>query len=175
MYDQPLDTVAGLLLQGGADVNPDLYGEEAAPETDEPDQARDELELWLIADALARDLPILAICRGMQMLNVAHGGTLMQHIEGHRHVSHAVKTTAATHLARIYGATTETNSRHHQAVGKVGGGLIVSGRAGRVIEGIERPDKRFVVGVQWHPEDLAQPDPVFQAFASATSTDTSRV
>lgn len=178
VYDVPLEEVDGLLLQGGTDVNPDLYGEEPIAETDEPDDERDEHELWLINDALERDIPILAICRGMQLLNVAHGGTLIQHIEGHKAVSHAIKITPGSKLAGLYEVT---NSRHHQAVGKTGVGLTVAARAGRVVEAIERPDKKFVVGVQWHPEDMAQPDPVFQAFARAvqessgkTSTPTSR-
>jgi putative glutamine amidotransferase len=180
-YKPSLDNAAGLLLMGGSDVNPDLYGEERDPETEEPDDDRDAIELWLLADALSRNLPILAICRGMQLLNVAHGGTLIQHlqpVEKHQVRSadkslpvHPIKIVPGTILSRIAGARLDTNSRHHQAVGKVGGGLLVSARSDDgVIEAIERPDKPFVVGVQWHPED--QPDhlPLFQAFAASISS-----
>jgi gamma-glutamyl-gamma-aminobutyrate hydrolase PuuD len=178
VYGNSLDGVEGLMLQGGTDVNPARYGEVPHPETDEPDDARDALELKLIAEALDRDLPILAICRGMQILNVAHGGTLIQHTEGHQVRSedkslpvHSIDITRGTHLAAIAGLNCEVNSRHHQAVGKVGAELVVSARDPRdgIIEAIERPDKRFVVGVQWHPEDERRPE-LFQAFASAISS-----
>jgi putative glutamine amidotransferase len=160
---------------GGTDVNPDLYGEDAAPETDEPDDDRDAIELWLLADALSRNLPILAICRGMQLLNVAHGGTLIQHlqpVEKHQGLTtHPIKIVPGTILSRIAGARLDVNSRHHQAVGKVGGGLLVSARSeDGVIEAIELPDKPFVVGVQWHPEDQPEHLALFQAFAASVSS-----
>ena len=183
-YKPSLDDAGGLLLMGGADVNPDLYGEDRAPETDEPDDDRDAIELWLLADALSRNLPILAICRGMQLLNVAHGGTLIQHlqpVEKHQVRSadksspvHPIKIVPGTILARIAGARLEVNSRHHQAVGKVGGGLLVSARSDDgLIEAIELPDRPFVVGVQWHPEDQPEHLPLFQAFAAAVSASVS--
>lgn len=179
-----LDGAAGMLLLGGTDVNPKRYGETARPETDEPDDQRDEVELRLIEEALERDLPILAICRGLQILNVYHGGTLIQHlpaVEAHdveaedkgAH-AHEVAIEANTWLARI--AETErwrVNSRHHQAVDRIGAHLQVSARAvdDGTIEALERPDRRFVVAVQWHPEDQVRRDPeqlkLFRAFADA--------
>jgi putative glutamine amidotransferase len=169
----------GLVLMGGTDVNPALYGEERGSRTDEPDDARDELECSLIEEALVRDLPILAICRGVQILNVRHGGSLVQHIEGHQvrtpHdpglPAHSVDIAAGTHLAVIAGSRLkwEVNSRHHQAIARIGEGLVVSARDPRdgTIEAVERPDKRFVVGVQWHPENQSDMAKLFGAFAAA--------
>jgi gamma-glutamyl-gamma-aminobutyrate hydrolase PuuD len=183
-YKPSLDGTSGLLLMGGTDVNPDLYGEERQPETDEPDEDRDAIELWLLADALSRNMPVLAICRGMQLMNVFHGGTLTQHlepVERHRVRSqdkslpvHSVRIAAGSQLCRVFGATAEVNSRHHQAVKKPGGGLLISAKADDgIIEGIERPDMKFVVGVQWHPEDQPSHAGLFQAFASAVRSSAS--
>jgi putative glutamine amidotransferase len=179
-----LDGAAGMLLMGGTDVNPKRYGEAARPETDEPDDRRDEVELRLIDEALERDLPILAICRGLQILNVYHGGTLIQHlaaiethdIEAEDKAAHAheVQIEGNTRLAQI--AETErwrVNSRHHQAADKIGAHLRASAHAmdDGTIEALERPDRRFVVAVQWHPEDQVRRDQeqlkLFRAFADA--------
>lgn len=179
-----MDESAGLLLMGGTDVNPRLYGEEARPETDAPDQQRDAAELRLIWAALDRDLPIFGICRGLQILNVYHRGTLIQHLspaEPHDvetqdkgAPAHEVSIEAETQLARI--ANTDrwrVNSRHHQAALKIGENLRVSARAAgdRTVEALERPDRRFVVAVQWHPEDQVGSDAeqlkLFEAFAGA--------
>lgn len=175
----------GLLLMGGSDVNPARYGEKPHPEAGAPDDARDELECALIQDAIARDVPLFAICRGVQILNVQHGGTIAQHLETterHRVKSgdpglpvHAVEVARGTRLAAIVGEPLrlDVNSRHHQAIAKVGEGLWVSARDPEdgTIEAVERDDKRFVVGVQWHPEDQAGCDvraaKLFQAFAAA--------
>src|SRR5271154_4710815 len=181
-----LDGALGLVLLGGCDVNPARYGELRLPETEEPDDPRDQRESALIAEALDRDLPILAICRGMQILNVQHGGSLVQHldpVERHRQrprdksvSAHSIEIVPGTTLARIAGAELrpQVNSRHHQSVARLGEGLIVSATDPRdgVIEAIERPDKRFVVGVQWHPENqTAEKDSIarklFDAFAAA--------
>jgi gamma-glutamyl-gamma-aminobutyrate hydrolase PuuD len=180
----PLDA-AGLLLMGGADVNPTLYKETRLRETDMADDARDALEFRLIAEYLERDLPLLAICRGMQMLNVQHGGTLVQHLEtSHRHrvkaedksaPVHKVHVVEGTKLAAIVGepAMVDVNSRHHQAVRNPGAQLIVSARDAEdgTIEAMERNDLRFVIAVQWHPENQAPRDPrqaaIFEAFAEA--------
>lgn len=167
--------VSGLMLMGGTDVNPARYGEPRLPETEDPDDDRDAAEAALIAEALERDLPILAICRGMQMLNVQHGGTLLQHLAQHPpKKDHSIEIVPGTRLARIAGSERhrEVNSRHHQSVARLGAGLVVSARAGNIIEAIERPDKRFVVGVQWHPENqVAVRDGIakglFDAFAAA--------
>lgn len=162
----------GLVLSGGTDLDPAIYGAEAQAWTEEPDRERDAMELGLLREALERDTPVLAICRGMQMFNVAHaGGTLLQHIEGHRTplTRHGVTVAAGTTLAKIFGAgERQENSRHHQAVGVVGRGLVVSARAADgVVEGIERSDRRFAVAVQWHPEDLPEDLALFEAFSAA--------
>lgn len=176
-----LSGFAGLLLTGGTDVNPGLYGEQANPHTDRPDDERDALEQRLLHEALATGAPILAICRGMQLFNVAHpGGTLIQHLEGHAIAAgdpgdpaHPVAAAPGTLLERILGPGQQpVNSRHHQAVAKVGAGLVVSALApDGTIEGIERPDRRFAVAVQWHPEDqadrFAEQKRLFEAFRDA--------
>lgn len=178
--------ISGLMLMGGTDVNPALYGESRFTETEDPDDARDELESALIADFLERDLPLFAICRGIQILNVQHGGALVQHLDStarHRRKTpenpglpaHAVEVVPGTRLAAIAGEplTLEVNSRHHQAIGRLGDGLRVSARDPEdgTIEAVERPDKRFVVGVQWHPENMSPGDErqakLFRAFAAA--------
>jgi putative glutamine amidotransferase len=179
-----LDGFAGLLLMGGTDVNPRCYDEVPQPETDRPDDERDEIELQLIEDAIEKDLPILAICRGLQILNVYHGGTLIQHLSSvERHATraedagapvHAVRIEPGTLLADIEGANCcQVNSRHHQAAAGIGAGLRVSARDSEdgTVEALERPDKRFVVAVQWHPEDqiLGNPEQLklFRHFADA--------
>jgi putative glutamine amidotransferase len=159
-----LDEVAGLVLCGGTDLDPALYGQQPHPEAQAPVRDRDELEQRLLREALDRDVPLLAICRGMQLLNVTHpAGSLVQHIAGHRQIAedrsepaHEVVVVPNTRLAAIMGAGEHpVNSRHHQAVAKVGKGLVVSARsrADNIVEGLERPDLRFAVGVQWHPEN----------------------
>ena len=179
----PLDRAAGLLLMGGTDVNPKRYNSDAAPETDPPDDARDQVELDLIHSALERDLPILAICRGLQILNIYHGGTLIQHLGAPRHDPekddhsgpvHEIEFLPGSRLAQIAGVGRwQVNSRHHQAVARVGDNLHVSARdpEDAVVEGLERPDKRFVVAVQWHPEDqivrCSEQIRLFQSFAAA--------
>jgi putative glutamine amidotransferase len=168
--DAPLDSLdgMGLVLAGGTDVAPRLYGADAEPLTEAPDKERDALEQKLLRQALEKDLPVLAICRGMQLFNVTHpGGTLIQHIQGHRVALHDATVAGGTELAAIFGVGVRpVNSRHHQAVGRVGEGLIVSARAADgVIEALERSDRRFAVAVQWHPEDLMPQDrALFEAF-----------
>ena len=182
----PIPQGAGLLLMGGSDVNPARYGEARGTETEESDDARDALECALIGEALVRDLPLLAICRGIQILNVEHGGTLIQHLEStarHRRrtpenrglPAHQVEIVPGTLLAAIAGdsLTWDVNSRHHEAIHRLGDGLRISARDPEdgTIEAVERPDERFVVGVQWHPENMSPTDPrqakLFQAFAEA--------
>jgi putative glutamine amidotransferase len=179
-----LDGVSGLVLTGGEDVNPELYGEARIAETEMPDDERDAIEMRLIGESLERDLPLLAICRGLQILNVQHGGTLIQHVapvERHRQRTpdrglpvHQVNIAPNTLLASIAGTNTwDVNSRHHQAVATVGNGLVVSAIDAEdgTIEALERGDKRFVLAVQWHPEDQALVDPeqlkLFRRFADA--------
>jgi putative glutamine amidotransferase len=167
-----LDRVDGLLLTGGLDVDPVLYGE-TPHATTAVDAARDLFEIPLSRDAIARDLPVFAICRGVQVLNVAAGGTLIQDIPStvttslshsidipKDHPAHEVRVTPGTRLAASLGAsmpqdTCAVNSRHHQAVGRVAPAFVVSASsADGVIEAIERPASAFCLGVQWHPENF---------------------
>ncbi|HYL76633.1 MAG TPA: gamma-glutamyl-gamma-aminobutyrate hydrolase family protein [Bryobacteraceae bacterium] len=184
-----LDSLDGLVLTGGTDINPARYGQPRNPETEDPDDARDELELRALEAALARGLPILAICRGMQLFNVAHGGTLIQHLpsanlhsqnmpdaEPGRHgATHAVQVARDTRLAAIVGeGELAVNSRHHQAVDRPGEGLVVSAvSTDGIIEALERPDLPFALAVQWHPEDrilVSEADrKLFEAFAQVIS------
>lgn len=163
----------GLVLTGGTDLDPGLYGAAKIEAADEPDRERDAMEQRLLREALEKDLPVLAICRGMQLFNVTHaGGSLVQDMAGHRlaNAMHDVSIEAGTRLAEIFGAGSRAvNSRHHQAVERVGKGLVVSARAADgVIEGLERSDRRFAVAVQWHPEDLMPQDRrLFEAFGEA--------
>jgi len=179
--------LAGLVLTGGSDIDPARYGQ-AANGSDGVDEERDQLETDLLAEALAADLPVLAICRGAQLLNVAHGGSLIQHLPGDGHQkrcpgcetgrhppAHGVEVAPGSRLASIIGpGKHDVNSRHHQAADRVGGGLVVSAvAADGVIEGLERHDRTFVVGVQWHPEDrvlVSEADrKLFEAFAQAVA------
>jgi putative glutamine amidotransferase len=178
-----LDGAAGLLLMGGVDVNPSRYGELAGPDTDAPDDERDLIELEMLDQAIQKDLPIFAICRGLQLLNVYHGGTLVQHLASVRHdpdfddrakPAHEVRVEEGTLLRDVVGVDVlRVNSRHHQAVATVGAGLRVSARDAEdgTVEGLERPGKRFILAVQWHPEDQVRTDPrqlrLFEQFAKA--------
>ena len=166
--EQLIEGLDGLVLSGGGDVNPARYGQAPHPETDEIDDDRDELELGLLHAALARDLPVFAICRGHQVLNVACGGPLLQHIEGDGHRAyedgageyrsrfHDLLIEQDSRLARLLGESRiRTNSRHHQAVTSDGiaPGLVPTAYSpDGLVEGLESPAHRWVVGVQWHPE-----------------------
>ena len=177
----------GLLLTAGIDVDPARYGETPSEHVPETDAQRDDFEAALLRDALGRDLPVLAICRGHQLFNVAHGGSLLQHIaerEPHRPRRgaggaidsgwHDVTLAEGSLLAALFGARTlRVNSRHHQAVtpGRVAPGLRVAATAADgVVEALERPGRRWAVSVQWHPERpeaAAAWRPIFDAFAAA--------
>ncbi len=176
-----LELVDGLLLTGGEDVDPRFYGDaDRHPMTELVEERRDLYEIALVQEAIARDLPIFAICRGMQVLNVALGGTLIQHTEGHRQEtdtsgpSHCVQIAPESRLAQIWGhaEACRINSHHHQAVGRTAPSLTVTGRAeDGTVEALERPESRFVLAVQWHPENLYETDALsrslFTAFADA--------
>jgi putative glutamine amidotransferase len=183
-----LDHVSGLVLSGGADVDPRLYGEQPHPRLGRVIAERDAFELALCREALDRGLPILAICRGQQVLNVATGGTLVQDIPSevsgaHDHdpeterwaTTHQVTIVAGTRLRAILGAdTVAVNSFHHQAVRDPGRGVVISARSeDGVVEGIEIPEQPFVVGVQWHPEAFwdhgRRFQPLFEALAGASA------
>jgi putative glutamine amidotransferase len=172
----PADIVArldGLVMTGGADPDPDLYGHEPHPRLGATERERDEWELALIRAALEADMPMLCVCRGAQMLNVALGGTLVQHLDddsGHAnwHIArttlcHTVRFAAGSQAQRIYGDALATNSLHHQAVDQPGRGVVVTGRADDgVVEALEVEGRPEVLAVQWHPEMVtAQPDPAF--------------
>jgi putative glutamine amidotransferase len=173
---RPADVIAsadGLLLPGGGDVLPSLYGEAAHPSFSAAEAGRDDYELELARRALEANLPLLAICRGAQVLNVACGGSLLQHIpdqigtlvnhelrEPPHAIAHDVWVTSGSLLEslmreRLEGDTCAVNSRHHQAPAALGKGLVASATApDGVIEAIENPSKRFCLGVQWHPENF---------------------
>ena len=172
-----------LVLSGGGDVDPALYGEERRAALMRVWPERDAFELALCREALRRDLPLLAICRGLQVLNVATGGTLVQDIPsewpgavdhypdiGRRALAHDVSIRPGTRLRRILGSdTVAVNSFHHQAVKRLGKGLAVSAVSSRdgIVEGIEAPARRFAVGVQWHPEIFWARPPDFRALFEA--------
>jgi putative glutamine amidotransferase len=151
--------VDGILVTGGADVNPERYGAVPLPETDAADLARDDFEIALVNAVVDADQPLLCICRGIQILNVAFGGTLNQHHDGHFDVPnynegvHEVRVAPASRLASIVGPSVAVNSLHHQVVDVVAPTLrAVAHSDDDVIEGIEAADRAFVLGVQWHPE-----------------------
>jgi putative glutamine amidotransferase len=167
--EQALDLIDGLVLAGGADIDPGSYGEATHPKTVDTVPERDRFEIALVRGAIERDMPVLGICRGMQLINVALGGTLLQHLpervghEEHRRVpgsleigaAHDVTLAEGSVAADAVGATHHsTRSHHHQGVDCLGSGLIVSGTSqlDDVPEAIELPDRAFVLGVQWHPE-----------------------
>lgn len=163
-----------VILTGGGDVCPELYGEVPEPETASQDALRDRLEMAITRHALAIGMPVLGVCRGAQLLNVALGGSLRQHLHtrsgGVVHHPFSVPDERATHAVRVEPSSRlfgivgrgdlEVNSTHHQAVARLGRGLRVAARAGDgVIEAIEHDDEaRFIVAVQWHPEAMAPSD-----------------
>ncbi len=178
-----LSRLDGLLFTGGDDIDPSRYGAPAHPACSAPDPERDGFELALMRLALDHDMPLLAICRGLQVLNVASGGTLVQDIPSevglavdHRlaapphhfdEYAHDISVEAGSRLASLLrsrltpAGTCAVNSRHHQAAAVVGRGLVVSARAhDGVVEALEVPSLRFCLGVQWHPENFRE-TPVF--------------
>ena len=177
-----LDPFSGLVLGGGGDIDPKYYGEPNRQAQD-PRRERDEMELDFFHQARENDLPVLGICRGLQLINVAYGGTLEQHIgDAHRgdthlggtskHAVHAVNILTGTRLHEIAGAESyKVVSRHHQAIKALGDGLRVSATcADGIREAVEDPARPFLVGVQWHPEEnMHTPEEMalFRAFARA--------
>jgi putative glutamine amidotransferase len=160
--DTLLDLIDGLVLAGGSDIDPGSYGAQPHPETRGTWPERDRFEIALGTRALERDMPVLGICRGMEMINVIQGGTLKQHLglELHRHTpgvftDHRVRLEPGSLAERVVGAEhTEVKSAHHQGVDEIGEGVVVSGHADDgVVEALELPDKSFAVGVLWHPEE----------------------
>lgn len=162
--DETLDVLDGVVFSGGIDIEPSNYGAERHPATDPAQAHRDAGELALLERALERDVPTLAICRGFQLLNVVRGGDLVQHLpemtgnDAHKRVPgefavHPVEVRADSRLAGIVGSASDVTSHHHQALGRVGEGLVESAwAADGTLEAVEDPSLRFAVGVQWHPE-----------------------
>jgi putative glutamine amidotransferase len=168
---EALDAVDGLVLTGGPDVDPAHYGEAAHATVNKAAAVRDTFEIELAARAVENDLPTLAICRGMQVLNVAAGGTLMQDIpsampsaaphavnDPKNAIAHPVTIAPGSRVSALLGRTqVDVNSRHHQAVREPAPGLVVTATApDGVVEAVERPDARFCVGVEWHPENFVE-------------------
>jgi putative glutamine amidotransferase len=162
--DETLDAVDGLVFSGGSDLDPELYGQEAHAETFGIAKERDRAELALLQAALERDMPVLAICRGSQVLNVARGGDLVQHLpdvvgdERHKDTpgtfaDHEVEVANGTRLSNLLGPRAPVKSHHHQGIGRIGEGLLVSAHAeDGTVEAVEDPSHRFALGVLWHPE-----------------------
>jgi putative glutamine amidotransferase len=165
--EETLDALDGLLVTGGVDVDPALYGAEAHPEMPGARPERDQAELALLEAALARDLPLLAICRGSHLLNVLRGGDILQHLEedglhgnGAGETSeHDVRVKQGSRLAQLVGESTVVPSEHHQAFGRIGDDLeAVAWAPDGTVEALEDRDRRFALAVAWHPErgdDLA--------------------
>jgi putative glutamine amidotransferase len=177
--ERVLDGLDGLVITGGKDVDPAAYGQAAHPATDEPGRQRDAWEFTLLGAALERELPVLGICRGAQVLNVALGGTLHQHLPdvightGHRagnavFTTLPVRTVPGTRLAALVGESVDARCYHHQAIAELGQGLIVSAWDGDgVIEALELPGNGFVLAVQWHPEESLDDLRLFAAIVAA--------
>ena len=161
--DEVLDMLDGLILAGGSDIDPAAYGAQPHPETGTTWPERDRFELGLGTRALERDMPVLGVCRGMEMLNVIQGGTLKQHLDDlslHRHTpgvfsDHGVRLEQGSLAARVVSAErTEVKSAHHQGLDQLGEGVVASGWADDgLVEAIDLPDRAFAVGVLWHPEE----------------------
>ncbi|HVB74373.1 MAG TPA: gamma-glutamyl-gamma-aminobutyrate hydrolase family protein [Ktedonobacteraceae bacterium] len=191
MLDTLLSRLDGLLLSGGADIEPSQYGEGAHPLSDVPDRELDEIELLLASWALQEDIPTLGVCRGMQLLNVALGGTLYQDVSNLRpgslkhsqrdkprdFLAHRVNILPGSHMERLLGGGSfMVNSLHHQAVKEPGRGVVISGQAeDGVAEMLEVPDRRFMVAAQFHPEEIYKKELIcarlFAAFVRACSDD----
>jgi len=173
---------AGLVLTGGEDIHPASYGEAPHAKLEETDQSRDAVELALYRAARERQLPVLAICRGIQLVNVAMGGTLYQDLPSEHpstvdHIDpkgrHALRVESGSSLAQAVGSPSSVNSRHHQAVKRLGEGLrAVAWAEDGVIEGAElaNGDRSWLLAVQWHPEDDVEAG-LFAAFARAVARD----
>lgn len=177
--DRVLGGLDGLIITGGKDVDPAAYGHPPHPETDEPAHDRDAWEFALLDAALRRGMPVLGICRGAQVLNVAFGGTLHQHLpdvvghSGHRKgdavfATTTVRTVEGSRLAHLLGDRAQVQCYHHQAIDRVGDGLAVSATDDDgVIEAVEMPGRDFVLAVQWHPEETPEDLRMFTGLISA--------
>jgi putative glutamine amidotransferase len=191
--DEVIRSVDAVLLPGGGDVEPSYYGETRHPTFDAAEAGRDELEIALANKARAADMPLLAICRGLQLLNVARGGSLIQDIpdqvpgalthvrrEPADSIAHDVQVNPDSRLAKLLVQSSEArgrpvpvNSRHHQAIKQVGEGLVVTATAADgIVEAVEDPALRFCIAVQWHPENFHRTGEfaaLFKAFIEAAN------
>lgn len=166
--DEIIEHLDGVVLTGGADIDPAHYGQDPHPDLGAIEPDRDAYELALLAAADRKGIPVLGICRGMQLINVARGGTLAQHVDDHAEWDltpdteiHPVAFTEGSCLAGLYGPSAPVNSLHHQVVDQVGEGLSITAVApDGTIEALEEPG-RAVVAVQWHPEMMGRNEPVF--------------
>jgi putative glutamine amidotransferase len=167
-----LDRLDGLLLTGGGDIDASEFDEENHPLVYNVDPKRDAMELTLTRKALQQRIPVLGVCRGLQVMNVSLGGNLIQHLIGHddsknsrQNIAHEVVITEGSKLHQILGKTRiGVNSFHHQAARDLGNGLIATALSDdHVIEGIENHDELYFLGVQWHPEEFVDHNPDFQA------------
>jgi gamma-glutamyl-gamma-aminobutyrate hydrolase PuuD len=173
--EETLDRLDGMLFSGGSDLDPELYGQAAHAETNGIVPDRDRGEIALLKAALERDMPVLAVCRGSQVLNVALGGDLVQHLpevvgdERHKHTpgefaDHDVELEPGTRVQEILGDHAPVKSHHHQGYGQLGQGLREAARAeDGTIEALEEPSRRFALGVLWHPE-AGEDFALFEAF-----------
>ena len=185
----PSSSVPSLIAQldalvvagGGRDVDPSLYNEAPHDQTDVPDHRRDRFEILMLRAAIEADLPFVAISRGMHILNVARGGTLIQHLpdrlgsESHKPdpvklTLHDVQISAASKLGRVLGGTAQVPAAHHQAIDRIGSGLLtVAWTPDQVVEAVELQGHKFGVGVQWHPEE-GDDARIFEALVAAAKT-----
>jgi putative glutamine amidotransferase len=173
--------LAGLVFTGGRDLDPALYEQGRLDETDPPEHRRDRFELALMRAAIDDDVPFLAIGRGMHVLCVARGGTLVQDLPGHRpeplkYLPHEIALDEGTDVGKLLGARVVAPASHHQAPGQPGAGVVVSGRspAGDVIEAVELQGHRFGIGVHWHPEESDDPR-LMAALVSAAAASAARL
>jgi putative glutamine amidotransferase len=182
----PLDGASGLLLPGGGDIDPSFYGEPRHPRTRNTSRLRDRFELTILQEALRRDMPILCVCRGLQLLNVALGGTLDQHLADHperlehdrdmprAEPAHSLRIKEGSAFVDLFeGLETEVNSHHHQGLDRIADGLEEVAWAGDgTLEAVIYEKRAWVVGVQWHPEVMAPVDHrqmrIFEKFVAAT-------
>lgn len=180
--ERVLAALDGLVLTGGGDLAPGRYGQQAGSHIDGANPARDELEVGLVGAALAVDLPVLAVCRGLQVLNVALGGDLVQHLPEPAGSAHRprpgvfgpvrVMTEPSSTVRRLMGERAEVQCSHHQAIASLAPGLVVTARSeDGVIEAVELPGHRFVIGVQWHPEEVGDAR-LFAALVAAAGSAT---
>ena len=175
--EETLDVLDAVIFSGGSDLDPAAYGQDPHPETTGVEEERDRAELGLLQAALARDMPVLAVCRGSQVLNVALGGDLVQHLPDvvgdhkHKHTpgayaDHDVELIEGTRLASLLGGHAPIKSHHHQGFGRLGDGLREAARAeDGTVEALEDPSRRFTLGVLWHPE-AGEDMRLFEAFVA---------